>query len=67
MGLKKRKGIGAPQWRERGKFPAQAGALLITLIGSFVLYWALETGHDLLAAMVFGTIALAFAVTMWIS
>ncbi|HOA24492.1 MAG TPA: hypothetical protein PK801_09760 [Aggregatilineales bacterium] len=67
MSLKKLEGTGTPKWRARVKFPVQAGALIITVAGSFMLYWALETGHDLLAAIVFGTVALSFALTIWIS
>lgn len=59
----KRYGLSA--WRRKNKFRLQATALALSLLAPFGLYWALQSGNDLLAAIFFGVIALSMAVAIW--
>jgi hypothetical protein len=53
-------------WRKRHRFSFQSLALIAALLASLALYWALEAGHNVMAAFFFGLLALAMAVTIWI-
>lgn len=55
------------RWRARYGFRVQAACLLTIVVGSFVLYAALQAGVGALAALCFAAIALATAVVMWIT
>jgi hypothetical protein len=53
-------------WRKRYRFLIQSMALVVALLSPFAIFWALEAGQDLLAALSFGLLALAMLVTAWI-
>jgi hypothetical protein len=53
-------------WRKRYRFSIQSMALVVALLSPFALYWGLEAGQNMLAALSFGLLALAMLVTAWI-
>jgi hypothetical protein len=53
-------------WRKRYRFPIQSMALVVALLSPFALFWMLEAGQTLFAALSFGLLALAMLVTAWI-
>jgi hypothetical protein len=53
-------------WRKRYRFPIQSAALVVALLAPFGLYWGLEAGQNIIAAIFFSLLALALAVTTWI-
>ena len=60
----KRYGLSA--WRRKNRFRLQCIALAASVLAPFALYWALQSGDDLLASMFFAVIALSMAVTAWV-
>ena len=53
-------------WRKRYRFSIQSMALVVALLAPFALFWTLEAGQTLFAALSFGLLALAMLVTAWI-
>jgi hypothetical protein len=53
-------------WRKRNKFKIQAGALAAIVAGSLALHPALSASAGL-AVVCFGVVAVAMAITVWVS
>ena len=58
---------GLAAWRERYKFRVQVVALVLALLPPFGLYWALNAGHNGLAAGCFAAVAVGMGLIIWIS
>ncbi|HHY88259.1 MAG TPA: hypothetical protein GYA06_04980 [Chloroflexi bacterium] len=52
-------------WRKRSKFRLQLTAALLAVAAPFLLYQALQSQANALAALLFGVIVFAFALAVW--
>ncbi|GEM_PF-3593683 len=52
-------------WRKKHRLQVQSAALVLALTLPFVLYWALNSDHVILAAACFAMLALSMAGVAW--
>jgi len=53
-------------WRVRNKARLQMATFAVEVIGAFALFWALNSGQNTAAAVVFAVLALGMGAIIWL-